>query len=253
MAASRWFQENIPGDFGIWVDGTDGTRQMVNVGVRSVASAPSVSRLEDGETAELPLSIMADANLTRITFNRLSDPARDPDDEVLRVRLFRDDPNMGRQLVYEDELAADLSQHEMPYGDSYALTPAEDETVLLPVNPGVDVGAANYVLQITVLSGGPVASVRDVADDGGMVFSDVSVGLQMTSDRTLTFVDLNFTARPLLPGMATTSLRRQPSGHPAAAIRSSSRSRSTARSARSRSRTWAIPCAMRTRKSCGWC
>jgi uncharacterized membrane protein len=197
VAASRWFQEFIPGDFGIWVEGTDGTRQMVNLGLRQVAPPPSVSRLEDGQTAELSFSVMAESNLTQITFNRLSDPARDSDNESVRVRLFRDDPNLGRQMVYEDELVADLSPMATPYGSSYTLTPAEPVT-LTPADASLP--SNNYILQVTVLSGGPVESVRDVTDSEGSVFSDVSVGLQLTLDRTITFTDLNFDAQPILTG-----------------------------------------------------
>ncbi len=52
VAASRWFQETVPGDFGMWVQGDDGTQKLINVGLIWAAPAPSTSHLEQGDVVE---------------------------------------------------------------------------------------------------------------------------------------------------------------------------------------------------------
>ncbi len=198
VAASRWFQETVPGDFGVWVERPDGTRKLVNIGRSHVATPPAVTRLEQNETVEQSFTVMADARLTRIALNRLLDPLEDDLPEAVRVRLFRDDPNLGRQLLFEDTIRADFAAVDGVYGAPYAVEP--DDEIILEAQPDPDAGFAAYVLELTVVGGGPVTSVRDVTDDAGTILSDISVGLQLTADRTLTFVDLTLEEQPLLIG-----------------------------------------------------
>ncbi|MBI5959148.1 MAG: hypothetical protein HY866_10460 [Chloroflexi bacterium] len=212
VAAARWFQETISGDMGLWVEGLDGTRQLINVGRTYVAPVPKVYRMEQGETLEInvmpvgivdatgqpaPITIAADAVLTRIILNRLGDPGRDAGEEVLRVRLFRNDPNLGRQLMYEGTVREDVAQAVSPYGGPYAAVP--DSEIILPALDDFQV-AVPYVVEISLLEGGPVMFVRDVSDAGGSTLFDVSIGLQMVDSRTLTFVDLNLPDQPILTG-----------------------------------------------------
>ncbi len=198
VAASRWFQEFVPGDFGIWIEGDDGTRQMVNIGRAYVAQPPAVTPIEQGETVELSFTVRAEARLTAITFNRLLDPLADPEPEALRVRVFRNDPALGRQLLFEDTIRADLAQTASVYGQAYTVEPVDDVLLPAPLDPNAQ--SAPCLLEVTVVQGGPLTSVRDVTDAAGTAFSDISLGLQMAADGTPTTVDLRFEAQPLLRG-----------------------------------------------------
>ncbi len=216
VAASRWFQENVPGDFGLWVEGKDGTRQLINVARGTNAAIPAVTRLEQGDAAVfacqqdgtgnclldengavMPFTMAADARLTRIIFPRLNDPAGDAELETLQVRLYQTNTTAGRVLVYDDAVRADLSLHEAPYGTEFSLTPPDEEVVLARENNGAVI---QYSLELTVLEGGPISFVHDVSDQEGSALSDVSIGLQRLDDRTLTFIDLKFETEPLLTG-----------------------------------------------------
>jgi YYY domain-containing protein len=198
VAASRWFQEFVPGDFGIWVEAPDGTRKMVNIGSGPVALVPAVFHLEQGNSVELTFNVPGDATLTHVIFNRLGDPESDTGIEVVRARLFRDDPSLGRQLMYEGTLQTDLSQSTSPYGSSYSLTP--DQPILLKMLADSSQSPLTYILEVTAVDGGPIMAVHNVTDAEGSAPNDISVGLQMAADRTLTFVDLNFPAQPLIQG-----------------------------------------------------
>src|SRR5690606_24170005 len=105
VAASRWFFENVPGDFGIWVEGQDGRRELVNIGRTWVGAPLSAAHLDPETPYELTFNVPGDGTLTGITFYHLGDPAEDVGEETLRVRLFLNDPALGRQLLYETELS----------------------------------------------------------------------------------------------------------------------------------------------------
>ena len=198
VAASRWFQEFVPGDFGIWIEGDDGMRKMVNIGRSYVAQPPAITPIGQGETVELSFTVRADSRLTAITFNRLLDPLDDPEPEALRVRVFRNDPALGRQLLFEDTIRADLAQTASVYGQAYTSEPVDDVLLAAPLDPNAQ--PAPYLLEVTVVQGGPLTSVRDVTDAAGTAFSDISLGLQLAADGTPTTIDLSFEALPLLRG-----------------------------------------------------
>ncbi len=198
VAASRWFQETVPGDFGIWVEGDDGSRKMVNIGRGAVSAPPHVFHLPDGATTEIAFTLPADATFDALTFNLLGDPARDLDAEVLRVRIVRDEPERGRQLLFEDTLEADLNQADSPYGQSYTLRP--DEAVELPATTGADQVTANYTLEVTALEGGAVMSVREMNDPPVGALHDVRLDLRLAADDTPYALDLNFDHQPLIKG-----------------------------------------------------
>ncbi|MBP8975001.1 MAG: hypothetical protein KBH93_14130, partial [Anaerolineae bacterium] len=184
--------------FGIWVEGDDGTRQMVNIGRTYVAPPPSVTRFEQGETVEVPFTVLADARLTGLTFNRLLDPLADPEPEALRVRVFRNDAALGRQLVFEDTIRADLAQTDSVYGQAYSVEAEGDVLLAAPLDPNAQ--PAPYLLEVTAVQGGPLTSLRDVTDATGVVLSDVSLALRIGVNDTPATVDLNFEAQPLLRG-----------------------------------------------------
>ena len=213
VAASRWFQEMVPGDFGIWIEAEDGARKLVNIGRGYVANPPKIAHLEQGESVEFnslqgtldpatqqpyPFTLPGDAQLTGIVLHRIGDPAQDPEPETVRVRLFRDDPFLGRQLVFEDAITADFSEAESPYGAAYTLSPDGDLILSQMATP--DAGAARYVLEITVVEGGPVMFTHNIVEGETTIFFDVSVGLRMAADGALTTIDFNLPEQPFLRG-----------------------------------------------------
>lgn len=217
VAASRWFQEFVPGDFGVWVEGDDGTRQLVNLGLAYVAPIARVYPMAQGETYEFstdprlpaattaldetaatpPLTFTGGATLEGITVHRLGDPDRDDGAETVRVRLLYDDPALGRQVIYEDTVDVDLDGGDSPYGREIALAPGEDVTFdRTPPNDGT---VAGYVLQITALDGGPVMFSHGLTDALGMALSDVTVTVR-EPDGAVTNYDFNLPNQPLLHG-----------------------------------------------------
>ena len=199
VAASRWFQEFVPGDFGIWVEGDDGTRQMVNIGRTLVTAAPSVYHLEANDTVEFSFVLQSEADLHQITFNRVSDPARDAEQETLRVRLYAADASLSRRLLYEDHVTADFSTGDGPYGARYVLQP--ESPVNLPYQPAADeVMGTTFYLEVTAAGGGPIMFIRDVVDGADMVLTDIGVTLDLLPSHTPSVVDLYFDAQPLLTG-----------------------------------------------------
>lgn len=194
VAASRWFQETVPGDFGLWVEADDGTRQLINIGRGYVAAPPAITPLAEGESVEATFTVSADARLTRITLNRLFDPHQTPEPETVRVRLFRTDPALGRQLLFERAIRADLTATASPYGLTYTVEPESEVLLTQATDP-----AAAYVLEITAAQGA-VTLVREVIDDNGPTLSHVSLGLEFLADGMPSSVELNFEALPLLRG-----------------------------------------------------
>ncbi|MBN1562490.1 MAG: hypothetical protein JXA10_01530, partial [Anaerolineae bacterium] len=160
--------------------------------------------MEQGETISfevrtdsMPITVPGDSLFTRVILHRVFDPNLDPDPEMIRVRLYKIDANQGRQVIFEDTITQDMTAPESsPYGEPLAFIP-DGEIELLQVENGLP---AQYGVEISVLDGGPVSFARDLVDERGVVASDVSIGLQLLSDRTLTFIDLNFDAPPLLTG-----------------------------------------------------
>lgn len=197
VAASRWFQETVPGDIGIWVERADGARKMVNIGRGAVAVPPHVFRMEDGDTVEVGFTLASEMELRALQFNLLSDPARDDGAEVVRARIFRDDPALGRQLAFEATLDADLGASDSPYGQAYTLQPSEP--VLLDGPTTTDPAVGSYVIEVTVLAGGPVISVREMLDPAVGALHDMRVELA-NADGAPTALDLNLGTQPILTG-----------------------------------------------------
>ncbi len=195
VAASRWFQEFVPGDLGIWVEGADGSRQMVNIGRGQIAAPPRVFHLEQGQSTEIGFMLTTDALLEGVRFNQLSDPARDTAPETVRVRLFHDDAALGRQLVFEATLQRDLNDPQNPYGQAYELQPAEP----IPLPRGAS-GVDNYVLEVTASEGGPIMSIREMTTPFVGALNDVTVLLRATADGAPFTYDLNFDLQPILRG-----------------------------------------------------
>lgn len=213
VAASRWFQETVPGDFGIWVEADGGTRKLVNIGRGYVANPPAIAHLEQGESVAFdslpgavdpatqqpyPFTLGGDAQLTAIVLHRVGDPAQDPEPETVRVRLFRDDPALGRQMVFEDAVTADFSESESPYGRSVTFEPGDE--VILPQTVPSGGEAARYVLEITAVEGGPVMFTHNIVEGETTILFDVSVGLRMVADGSNVTIDFTLPEQPFLLG-----------------------------------------------------
>ena len=216
VAASRWFQEFVPGDFGVWVDGDDGTRQMANLGLVYVAPIARVYHMQQGETYEfttdprlsasaspgegvstVPLSFDAGTTLNSITFNRLGDPERDDSAETVRVRILYDDPAVGRQLVYEETIDTNLDGGASPYGRTITLTP--DDEVTFDRTVSADGTTGGYVFQITALDGGEIMFSHGLTDTLGPVLSDATISVSGPAG-SITSYDFNLPDQPLLTG-----------------------------------------------------
>ncbi|MBN1200704.1 MAG: hypothetical protein JXJ20_02495 [Anaerolineae bacterium] len=199
VAASRWFFENVPGDFGIWIEGENGERKLVNIGRGSVADAPSVKHLAQGDEYEFSFTVPGDSTLVYITLHHLGDPDGDPAEETVRVRLFRQTVDVGKRLVFEDTITADFAAADSPYGTAYTLRP--EETIELPLQPDPEQPIAGYVLQIAVIDGGPVFSVHgSFGSYDQAIAPDVTVGLRTVADHTLIDSEFSFEAQPILTG-----------------------------------------------------
>ena len=213
VAASRWFQETVPGDFGIWVEGDDGARKLVNIGRGFVANPPQIAHLEQGASVEFttlpgavdpltqqpyPITLPGDAQLTAIVLHRVGDPALDSEPEIVRARLFRDDPALGRQLVFEDSITTDLADGESPYG--MALTFEPDGELVLPQMQPSGEAAARYIVEISAVQGGPVMFTHNIVEGETTITFDVSVGLRMLSTGAAASLDFNLPEQPFLTG-----------------------------------------------------
>ncbi|NDJ75670.1 MAG: hypothetical protein GYB65_05380, partial [Chloroflexi bacterium] len=219
VAASRWFQEYVPGDFGVWVEGTDGNRHLVNVGVSAAQdhTAPDVVQYQQGHVENYPLTVTEDAYLTRIAFNRLSDPARDANSEQIRVRIVRSDQGM---TVYEGVLRGDFAVDESTYGTQYILEPDQpiflqgidwealgqvdpaDPNLVPNVDPGVsglDAIPSYYSLQFQV-ERGPVTLVGNVVDEAGTASTHITVTYQRVESGINWLEDVALDSQPFVRG-----------------------------------------------------
>lgn len=217
VAASRWFQEFVPGDIGVWVEGDDGTRQLVNLGMTYVAPPAQVHHLDTGALHEFttdpmlvvatpamggvppapgPLWFPEGAVLEGITFHRLGDPARDAEAETVRARIYYATPGAGRELLYEGTLERDLDGGPSPYGHEIALSP-EDEVRFEAAE--ADAVGAGYVLQISVPEGGPVMFTHGITDDLGIVLADITVTVRLP-DGTVAGYEFRMPEQPVLTG-----------------------------------------------------
>jgi len=218
VAASRWFQETIPGDFGLWVEGQDGARQLVNIGRGYVAPAPDVVELADGQTVVFSTradkvdpvtlgpalwTIEGEFTLSDITLRRLSDPRGDPEPEVIRVSLYRIDPVEGRTLLFEDTIREDLGMASKgggagAYGRPFVLRP--EQPVILGGSLDPARNTASYTLEIHVDQGGPVIAVGNVIDGSELVGAHVGVTLVNAVDRSVFVQEFNVPSQPILTG-----------------------------------------------------
>src|SRR5690606_8385868 len=175
----------------------EGQRQMVNLGRGQVAPPPRVLRLDDGDSAEVAFNVPVEAEAFQLAFHHLLDPAGDDEPERVRVRIWRNDPMQGRQLLWEDTLEADFSADESPYGGTYRFD-FDEPIALTPAATG-EAQTQPYSLEITALDGGPISVIGGLVE-GSPTPGMATLGVQSTLDETVSGLDLSFEPTPILTG-----------------------------------------------------
>lgn len=199
VAASRWFQEKVPGDFGLWIERNDGARKLVNLGRAWASVPPNVVHLATGQSETVTFAVPEDGDLSAITFTAVGDPGRDDGSETLRVRLYALDPEQGRELVFDDTITTDFNASASPYGEPVTLRPAE--TVALAASPIGVQPEGNYALEVTVTAGGPVMMAHSVP--GAAVAASDHVAIEMNGATSgYLRVGVSLPDQPLLTGYA---------------------------------------------------
>lgn len=177
VAGSRYAQEYIPGDVGLFIEQADGTTRMANMSIWASSFNPEIIRLNTGETRQLEIKPSVSANLNNLTIHLIGDPFLDPEIERLRVRVIGID-NEGEITLGAQLIEGDFSEGLSRYGSGY--------TVLFdPAIPIVANTPRKYYLQVEVLEGGPVMLSRRVSDPQ-IPLSDyhVSLGYETLTDST---------------------------------------------------------------------
>ncbi|MBI5931035.1 MAG: hypothetical protein HY862_17130 [Chloroflexi bacterium] len=161
VAASRYFQEFVPGDFGLWVKRDDGTERMINVGIYPTALFPQIVHIEQGESKTLELVLSTNSELMSVVLHRLGDPNRDPDPEVVSVQIWSNDTVQGRVLLGEQTINSDLNAAGGEFGTEYSLK--FEPSLVLPAT--IDsVTPITYEVVITAEQGGPIMLSANIPD-----------------------------------------------------------------------------------------
>lgn len=158
VAASRYMQEHIPGDVGLYIDTADGRTRMVNMSIWAIDTNPEVVRLSDGESRILTLTPTDSSRLLSVTLNRLADPQSDAEVERVRLRVWAQDPVEGQLLLGGQLLETELGTtgDHLGYPVTVQFEPAI--TLLADAVPGQE---RQYQLEIEMLEGGPISLARD--------------------------------------------------------------------------------------------
>lgn len=166
VAASRYMQEYVPGDFGLFIEKQDGSTRMVNVPVWVGGRSPELVYMEDGDKRQIQLNPPQPLQAVMVSFHFLGDPNQDDGIERLRVRLLANtgiegDIALGGQLIEVDLNAGGGG----PLGTEYTLL----------FEPPIQVGetVASYWLEIEVLEGGPVTLATN--DGRGIGYSHITM------------------------------------------------------------------------------
>lgn len=167
-AASLWFQENVPGDFGLWIETAEGDYVLQNLATGPVNAPAISSHLPAGTSIALPLTLPSDYLVQSVTLHRLSDPDRDPGEENLRISFNRvDELAMFPELVGERVLTADFNAGYSDFGDSYTVRFDDDPAFPLTLSrtvPGTPL-QASYELELKIVGEGGALLSRNVSDN----------------------------------------------------------------------------------------
>lgn len=156
VQASRYYQENVPSDFGVWIERDDGTQRLVNIPVYPNNAGPSVLRMDDGDTEIVELTPFGESEIINIEVHLLGDLLQDAGNEVIQFAVWSEDPELGRILLGTATLDENLADAPNSAGRAYTI-PFEGQ----PLIPDI---SRQFSLEVTVLEGGPVMMARRVND-----------------------------------------------------------------------------------------
>ena len=185
VRASRFFQENVPSDFGVWIDRADGTQRLVNIPVYPNNAGPSVLHMNDGDTQTVELNPIQDALVISFEAHLIGDPLQDAENEVVEFKVWSDDAELGRILLGVATLDTNLAESENAAGMAQIVF-FEGQPLIL--EPG-----RNFSLEMTVLEGGPIMMARRV-NDPEIPFHDnhLTVTYQGIADEIPQFQEIQF-------------------------------------------------------------
>lgn len=166
VAASRYMQEHIPGDFGLYIEKADGTTRMVSVPIWVGGRSPELVYLDNGDTQRVQLKPPQPSNVVMVSFHFLGDPSQDDGIERLRIRLI------ARTALEGDvTLAGQLLEVDLSAGGGDAL--GTEYTVLFDPPTTIGESTIPYFLEVEVLEGGPVTFATN--NGSGIGFSHLTV------------------------------------------------------------------------------
>jgi len=164
VGASIWMEDNIAGNLGVWVERDDGTYDLQNVATSIVGTLPSTFELEQGVPRSIPLDLTGDVTFESLILHRVTDPMRTDEEEILTVRILRNDPaDIEPLLIAEQALTTDFASGASDFGEEYIIT--FDEEVDLPFIPAEGVAVATYRLELELVEGERIVFSRNVSDN----------------------------------------------------------------------------------------
>lgn len=161
VALSRYMQEFVPGDIGLYIDQPDGNTRMVNLAIRFGETSPKILPLDDGDIERIQLNPQVSVNLNSLVVHRIGDPNQDEEQEEIRLRIWSVDPDNGEILLGEQLLATDFAAGNGKYGGQYTVT--FENPILLSMDTAVGL-QPQYFLELEVISGGSITLSRNVSD-----------------------------------------------------------------------------------------
>lgn len=170
VQGSRYIFERVPGDFAMYIDGTDDTVPLINIAVVNNGYGLGDTLLERATlyTENVPVTLdftaPADGTISSVFAPHLGDPAEDVDVERIEIRIRTEGISLP---IGEAFLEIDLSQGTHPLGDAYDI----------PFNAPVQVEAGkNYSFEILTGSGS-----GDVIGSGSVVLTEGDWDNRVTS------------------------------------------------------------------------
>ncbi|MCL4875351.1 MAG: hypothetical protein KJ064_01770 [Anaerolineae bacterium] len=161
VGASIWFQNNVPGDLGLWIELEDGSYQLQNISTPGTSSPPNVALLDTGRVFSYPLTLTADTEIQSVVFHRVADPAGDAGTEAIQIQIQRLNDPLPPEVIVDQTLERDFSTAASPFGGEYSV--AFDDLVL-PYLPEGSVSPAQYSLVFRVADG-PITLSNNVIDN----------------------------------------------------------------------------------------
>ncbi len=161
VAASRYMQDQVPGDVGIYIEMASGDTRLVNVMVLPRGITPDIARLDDGAVERMQLSPARSINLDSVVLHQIGDPEQDDGVERVRLRVLAVNPAGDEILLGDQTLDVDLSNAASDFGGEYVVAFDPPIPLYMDAEPGFQ---NSFWLELEVLEGGPVTMSRLVED-----------------------------------------------------------------------------------------